>query len=185
MTEKPRITLPGGSEAARFGAPADTRRVPATIVETAFAALDAALAEAVEAIDRLDSPVSDDPAHADILAEDLKALEDVLAAAARVTAHVPLVPTDRALIAAAHFIAFGLRMQSPQDRRWLIEALRVTHPIFAIPAERRNARRVVEMIDGALTRLTFAFDALGASAEAGRGRDPRDPDGDLDPEMAV
>jgi len=162
MAEKSHITLPGGSEAARFATPPATRAVPSTPVEKAFLALDEALAEAGAAIARLDDPMSDDPAHAAILADDLKALEAALVEADRVVSHASLVITDRALITASHFIASTIRLETAHDRRTVIGTLRRTHPIFAVPERGRNAVRVAAMINRALDRLTYVVDALDA-----------------------
>jgi hypothetical protein len=160
MATNPNITLAGGSEAARFAAPPATKGAPSTPVEKAFLALDEALAEASAAIARLNDPMSSDPAHAAIHAEDLKALEAVQAAAEHVSAQAPLLITDRAILTAVRFITGGIRMQTADDRRIMIQTLTETHPIFTIPERGRNARRVAEMIERAVVRLTYVLDAL-------------------------
>ncbi len=162
MADYPPITLAGGVKATLPSAHHQPTRALAsrTPAEHAFAALIERLDETIAALARLADPASFDPALAAITAEDLTALDALDAAADRVKRIAPVVTSDRALLTAAHFMAFTLTMQSPAERMAHLTVLQDTHPIFAIPEPRRNTRHVRAMIDRAIARFRMVVEMM-------------------------
>ncbi len=165
MTDRVSITLAGGVKAACRAEPSAMHlpsrpTAPRTPAEWAFAALIEMLDETIAALARLADPASFDPALSAITAEDLTALDALDAAADRARREIHVVTTDRALTAAARFMAFALTMQSPADRNGLLSTLQDTHPIFTIPERHRNAHHVREMIDRAIARFRMVVEMM-------------------------
>lgn len=154
MTTHSSITLAGGIKAplCRFSS-RSTAPAAFSPAHEAFAALNEALAEAVEAESLCASSAAWDMAYVDPDVSAETALNELVGAARRAGDAPVVIASDRRLVFAARFIAAALDVVAGADRENILHFMSANQPLLGSTAPGLVARRIDALIEQAFTRL--------------------------------